>query len=157
VRNFIALINPSPRPGLNPRLLGPVARTLTTTPQRRLFVMTLILRLCTKLCNSIHRVSAFRVQDNFKISNTVKLIQIILVGKCIIFYSIKLNLSKCNGSWLVSVQQNVNFSSPHPSTFAILFFKKKFEFTVIHPLNIYQHAFCGPMLTASTLQPPQKF
>jgi hypothetical protein len=35
LRIFIALKNPSPRPGLNPRLLGPVASTLTTTPPRR--------------------------------------------------------------------------------------------------------------------------
>jgi hypothetical protein len=32
---FIALKNPSPWPGLNPRPLGPVASTLTTTPPRR--------------------------------------------------------------------------------------------------------------------------
>jgi hypothetical protein len=33
---FIALKNPSSRPGLNPRYLGPVASTLTTKPPRRL-------------------------------------------------------------------------------------------------------------------------
>jgi hypothetical protein len=32
--DFIALQNPSPRPGLNPRPVGPVASTLTTTPPR---------------------------------------------------------------------------------------------------------------------------
>jgi hypothetical protein len=32
---FIALKNPSPRPGLNPWPLGPVASTLTTTPPRQ--------------------------------------------------------------------------------------------------------------------------
>jgi hypothetical protein len=31
LRIFVALINPLPRPGLNPRLLGPKASTLTTT------------------------------------------------------------------------------------------------------------------------------
>jgi hypothetical protein len=36
LRTFIALKNPSPRPGLNPYPLGPVASTLTTTPPRRL-------------------------------------------------------------------------------------------------------------------------
>jgi hypothetical protein len=36
LRIFIALKNPSPRPGLNPRPLGPVTSTLTTTPPRRL-------------------------------------------------------------------------------------------------------------------------
>jgi hypothetical protein len=35
LRIFIALKIPSPGPGLNPRLLGPVASTLTTTPPRR--------------------------------------------------------------------------------------------------------------------------
>jgi hypothetical protein len=36
LRIFIALKNPSPRPGLNPRSLGPVASTLATTPPIRL-------------------------------------------------------------------------------------------------------------------------
>jgi hypothetical protein len=35
LRIFIALKNPSPRPGLNPRPLSPVASTLITTPPRR--------------------------------------------------------------------------------------------------------------------------
>jgi hypothetical protein len=35
LRIFIALTNSSPRPGLNPRPLGPVASTLGTTPPRR--------------------------------------------------------------------------------------------------------------------------
>jgi hypothetical protein len=35
VQNFIALKNPSPRLGLNPRALGPVASTLITIPPRR--------------------------------------------------------------------------------------------------------------------------
>jgi hypothetical protein len=33
LRIFIALKNPSPMAGLNPRLLGPVLSTLTTTPR----------------------------------------------------------------------------------------------------------------------------
>jgi hypothetical protein len=36
LRIFIVLQNPSPRPGLNPRILGPIASTLTITPLRRL-------------------------------------------------------------------------------------------------------------------------
>jgi hypothetical protein len=36
LRIFIAHKNPSSRPGLNPRLLGAVASTLTTAPPRRL-------------------------------------------------------------------------------------------------------------------------
>jgi hypothetical protein len=35
LRIFIALKNPSPRPCLNTRPMGPVASTLTTTPPRR--------------------------------------------------------------------------------------------------------------------------
>jgi hypothetical protein len=35
LRIFIALKGPSPRPCLNPRPLGPVTSTLTTTPPRR--------------------------------------------------------------------------------------------------------------------------
>jgi hypothetical protein len=31
---FVALKNPSPLPGLNPRTLGPIASTLTITPPR---------------------------------------------------------------------------------------------------------------------------
>jgi hypothetical protein len=36
LRIFVALINPLPRPGLNPRLLGPVVSTLTTTQPRQI-------------------------------------------------------------------------------------------------------------------------
>jgi hypothetical protein len=38
LRIVTALKNPSPRPGLNPRPLGPVENTLTTTPPRRLTI-----------------------------------------------------------------------------------------------------------------------
>jgi hypothetical protein len=40
LRIFIALKNPSPWPGLNPRPLRPMASTLTTTPPRRRFKVT---------------------------------------------------------------------------------------------------------------------
>jgi hypothetical protein len=52
LRIFVALKNPSPRPGLNPRPLGPVASTLTTTPPRRLnesYTFTLDQRLYDEL------------------------------------------------------------------------------------------------------------
>jgi hypothetical protein len=35
LRIFIAVKNPSPWPGVNPRLLGSVASTLTSTPPKR--------------------------------------------------------------------------------------------------------------------------
>jgi hypothetical protein len=37
LRIFIAIKKQWPQPGLNPRPLGPVAITLTTTPPRRLY------------------------------------------------------------------------------------------------------------------------
>jgi hypothetical protein len=40
LRIFIAIKNPSPRPGLNPRPLCPVASTLTTSPKRFSAVVT---------------------------------------------------------------------------------------------------------------------
>jgi hypothetical protein len=36
LRIFIAFKNPSPRPGLKPRTLGPTVRTITTRPPRKL-------------------------------------------------------------------------------------------------------------------------
>jgi hypothetical protein len=44
LRICIALKNPSPLPGLNPRPLGPVACTLTTTPPRRPSYVTVVLK-----------------------------------------------------------------------------------------------------------------
>jgi hypothetical protein len=41
LRIFIALKNPSTWPGSNPQTSGPVARTLTTTPPRRLILTEL--------------------------------------------------------------------------------------------------------------------
>jgi hypothetical protein len=42
LRIFIALKSPSPWPGLNPRPLGQVASTLTTTPPRRLTIVLMV-------------------------------------------------------------------------------------------------------------------
>jgi hypothetical protein len=41
LRIFVTFKNPSPRPVLNPRSLGPVASTLTTTPSRRLLLVVI--------------------------------------------------------------------------------------------------------------------
>jgi hypothetical protein len=48
LRIFVALKNPSPRPGLNPWPLGPVTSTLTTTPPRRKVLKQLVpfIRIC---------------------------------------------------------------------------------------------------------------
>jgi hypothetical protein len=54
LRIFIALKNPSPRPDLNPRPLGPVESTLTTTPPRRPIAIfnavVMIVGVVTRLC-----------------------------------------------------------------------------------------------------------
>jgi hypothetical protein len=49
LRIFIALKNPSPWPGLNPRPLGPVTSTLTTTPPRRLWVGSYAVWTCRQI------------------------------------------------------------------------------------------------------------
>jgi hypothetical protein len=49
LRISIAIKNGSPRPGFNPRPLGGVANTLTTTPPRRLksYLLTIYIKLLT--------------------------------------------------------------------------------------------------------------
>jgi hypothetical protein len=54
LRIFIALRNPSPRPALNPRTLGPVASTLITTPPRRPYSTLIRTRLLTSTSFIIH-------------------------------------------------------------------------------------------------------
>jgi hypothetical protein len=49
LRIFIALKNPSPSPGSNPRPLGPVASTLTITPPRLLCVCVCVC-VCVLIC-----------------------------------------------------------------------------------------------------------
>jgi hypothetical protein len=49
LRIFIAVKNPWPWPGLNPRALSPAASTLTTTPLRR-HLLTLSGTLCSWTC-----------------------------------------------------------------------------------------------------------
>jgi hypothetical protein len=50
LRMFISLKNPSHRLGLNPRTLGPMARTLTITPPRRLYLPLLLVKLLLLAC-----------------------------------------------------------------------------------------------------------
>jgi hypothetical protein len=60
LRIFIALKNPSPRPGLNPRPLGPVVSILTTTPLRLQTIdRDLLLPLNVLGDNYLHETESF--------------------------------------------------------------------------------------------------
>jgi hypothetical protein len=60
LRIFIALKNPSPRPGLDPRTFGRMKSTLTTAPPRRLLITINILQ-----CVTMHTALYFRSNLEF--------------------------------------------------------------------------------------------
>jgi hypothetical protein len=64
LRIFIALKNPSPWPHSNPRPLGPVASTLTTTPLRRLVKYELTYFTGRHVIKLLHY--AFNVSNQFR-------------------------------------------------------------------------------------------
>jgi hypothetical protein len=85
------------------------------------------------------------------------MIQVKLIGMSMISYKTKVHLSKCNGSWVVSTKQTMNFNIQTAATFVFLFLTKMVSLKVVHPLAIYQFSkFHGPTLTgarfASTLE-----
>jgi hypothetical protein len=62
------------------------------------------------------------------------------------FYYAEVHLYKCNGNWVVTINQNMNFNFHPAATFAHVL--KMILFKVVHPLNIYEHTkFNDPMLT----------
>jgi hypothetical protein len=66
-----------------------------------------------------------------------------------ISYYTKVHLSKCNGSWVVSTKQSMNFNIQTAAMFIFLFLTKMILLKVVHPLKIYQYTkFHGPTLTA---------
>jgi hypothetical protein len=75
-----------------------------------------------------------------------------LVGISMIFYYTKLHLTNCNGPWVFSIKQNMNFNFQPAATFIFVVFDKKMVLLkVVHPLKIYQHTkFHGPTLTDAT-------
>jgi hypothetical protein len=52
------------------------------------------------------------------------MIQMKLVGMLMIFHFTKLRLSKCNGSWVASIKQNVNFKFQPLAMFIFLVYRK---------------------------------
>jgi hypothetical protein len=68
-----------------------------------------------------------------------------------ISYCTKTHLSSCNGSWVVSTKQTMNFNIQTAAMFVFfLFFTKMVLLQVVHPLKIYQYTkFHGPTLTGA--------
>jgi hypothetical protein len=52
------------------------------------------------------------------------MIQIKLIGMTMISYKTKVHLSKCNGSWVLSTKQNMNFNIQTAAMFVLLCFWK---------------------------------
>jgi hypothetical protein len=66
-------------------------------------------------------------------------------------YYTKVHLSKCNGSWVVSAKQTMNFNIQTAAIFVFLFLTKMVLLKVVHPLKIYQYTkFRGPTLTGAS-------
>jgi hypothetical protein len=79
------------------------------------------------------------------------MIQIKLIGMSMISYYTKVNLSKCNGSWVVSTKQTMNFNIQTAAISCILFLTKMVLLKVVHPLKIHQYTkFHGPTLTGAS-------
>jgi hypothetical protein len=67
-----------------------------------------------------------------------------------ISYYTKVHLSKCNGSWVVSTKQTMNFNFQTAAMF-VFFFTKMVLPKVVHRLKIYQYTkFHGPTLTGAS-------
>jgi hypothetical protein len=60
----------------------------------------------------------------FKNCAKQKMIQIKLIVVSMIFYYTKVHLSKCNGSWVVSTKQTMNFNIQTASLFVFFVFDK---------------------------------
>jgi hypothetical protein len=80
------------------------------------------------------------------------MIQIKLIGMSMISYYTKVHLSKCNGSWVVSSKQTMNFNIQTAAVFVFfLFLTKTLLLKVVHPLKLYQYTkFHGPTLTGAS-------
>jgi hypothetical protein len=67
-----------------------------------------------------------------------------------ISYYTKVHLSECNGSWIVSIKQTMNFNIQTAAVF-VFFWQKMVLLKVVHPLKIYQYTkFNGPTLTGAS-------
>jgi hypothetical protein len=67
-----------------------------------------------------YAASRFRTIYIFRTLSNKIIIQVKLVGMSKNFHCTKLHLYKCNGSWVVSIRQNMNFNFQLPSPFVFL-------------------------------------
>jgi hypothetical protein len=76
-----------------------------------------------------------------------------------IFYCVKRHLSECNGSWVFSIKQNMNFKFQLPFPFMFLVFHKNHHIESSSPfkhLSAYKNFIVTHWLVQG-LHPPQKF
>jgi hypothetical protein len=87
------------------------------------------------------------------------MIQIKLIGMSMISYYTKVHLSTCNGSWVVSTDQTMNFNMQTAAMFEFLCFWQKWSyfklFIVWRSMSI-QNCMV-PRWLVQVLHPPQKF
>jgi hypothetical protein len=76
-----------------------------------------------------------------------------------ISYYTKVHLSKCNGSWVVSTKQNMNFNIQMAAMFVFFCFWQKWYHLKLFILwrSISIHNFMVPRWLVQVLHPPQKF
>jgi hypothetical protein len=70
------------------------------------------------------------------------MIQIELIGMFMISYYTKVHLSKCNGSWVVSTKQNMNFNIQTVAMFVFFVFDKNGlikSCSSFEDLSVYKH------------------
>jgi hypothetical protein len=87
------------------------------------------------------------------------MIQIKLIGMSMISYSTNVHLSLCNGSWVVSTKQNMNFNIQTAAMFVFFVFNKNGlikSCSSFADLSVYK-IFMVPHWLVQVLHPPQKF
>jgi hypothetical protein len=91
--------------------------------------------------------SKFRTIAYLKTASNKIIIQIEFVGMSMISYCTKVSLSECNGSWVVSTKQTMDFTIQTAAMFVFFVFYKNGLIKFVHPLKIYQYTkFHVPML-----------
>jgi hypothetical protein len=76
----------------------------------------------TELFSFYHNLtSKFRTIAIFKTASNKIMIQIKLIGVSMISYYTKVHLSKCNGSWVLSTKQTMNFNIQTAAMFVFFF------------------------------------
>jgi hypothetical protein len=86
------------------------------------------------------------------------IVQIKLVAMFMIFECTELYSSKCNGSWVVSIKQNVNFKFQPPTMFYFCFIAKLFLYNLfILWISILVQNAMDPRWLVQVLHPPQKY